>query len=88
MTGCFHLHVDDYQIVREDGKALKGEPQWADSIAVAPGKTITIRIPFRDYPGTFVFHCHVLVHEDHGMMAVVKVVDRGRPPLVVPLLTP
>jgi suppressor of ftsI len=84
----FHLHVDDYQIVREDGKALKGEPQWADSIAVAPGKTITIRIPFRDYPGTFVFHCHVLVHEDHGMMAVVKVVDRGRPPLVVPLLTP
>ena len=55
---------------------------------MAPGKTITIRIPFRDYPGTFVFHCHVLVHEDHGMMAVVKVVDRGRPPLAVPVLTP
>ena len=34
---------------------------------MAPGKTITIRIPFRDYPGTFVFHCHVLVHEDHGI---------------------
>ena len=83
----FHLHVDDYQIIREDGKALKGEPQWADSIAIAPGKTITIRIPFADYAGTFVFHCHVLVHEDHGMMAVVKVVDRGRPPLVVPETT-
>jgi FtsP/CotA-like multicopper oxidase with cupredoxin domain len=79
----FHLHVDDYQIVRRDGKAVKGEPEWADSIAVPPGKTITIRIPFTDYPGTFVFHCHVLVHEDHGMMAVVKVVDRGAPPLVV-----
>jgi FtsP/CotA-like multicopper oxidase with cupredoxin domain len=84
----FHLHVDDYQIVRRDGKALKGEPEWADSIAVPPGKTITIRIPFGDYPGTFVMHCHVLVHEDHGMMAVVKVVDRGAPPLVVPQTAP
>jgi hypothetical protein len=33
-------------------------------------------------------HCHVLVHEDHGMMAVVKVVDRGAPPLVVPQTAP
>ena len=84
----FHLHVDDYQVVRENGKALKGEPQWADSIAIAPRKTITIRIPFADYAGTFVFHCHVLVHEDHGMMAIVKVVDRGAPPLVIPETAP
>lgn len=84
----FHLHVDDYQVVREDGKELKGDPTWADSIAIAPGKTITIRIPFADYAGTFVFHCHVLVHEDHGMMAIVKVVDRGAPPLVIPEVAP
>jgi len=84
----FHLHVDDYQIVRKDGKELRGDPQWEDSIAIPPGKTITIRIPFSDYAGTFVLHCHVLVHEDHGMMSIVKVVDRGRPPLVVPELTP
>ncbi len=84
----FHLHVDDYQIIRKDGKELKGDPEWADSIAIPPGKTITIRIPFADYAGTFVLHCHVLVHEDHGMMAIVKVVDRGRPPLVVAELTP
>ena len=84
----FHLHVDDYQVVRENGKALTGEPKWADSIAIPPGKTLTIRIPFADYAGTFVFHCHVLVHEDHGMMAIVKVVDRGAPPLVIPETAP
>ena len=34
----------------------------------------SVRIPFDDFTGTFVFHCHVLVHEDHGMMAIVRVV--------------
>ena len=28
-----------------------------------------------DYPGKFVFHCHILFHEDHGMMAVVEVTE-------------
>ena len=69
----FHLHVDDYQIVRVNGVPVGGQPQWADSMAVPPGRTIVVRIPFDDFTGTFVFHCHVLVHEDHGMMAVVKV---------------
>lgn len=72
----FHIHINDYQVVRRDGKEVEGQPEWADSIAIPPGKTITLRLPFDDFAGTFVFHCHVLVHEDHGMMAVVKVVDR------------
>jgi hypothetical protein len=38
---------------------------------------ITIRIPFTDpkIVGTFMYHCHVLKHEDHGMMAMVEVYD-------------
>ena len=84
----FHIHINDYQVVRRDGKELKGEPEWADSVAIPPGKTITLRLPFDDFTGTFVFHCHVLVHEDHGMMAIMKVVDRGAPPLVAPETAP
>ena len=34
-----------------------------------------IRTRFEDYPGKFVYHCHILVHEDAGMMAVVEVVE-------------
>ena len=70
----FHIHVDDYQLVRRNGKPVTGQPRWFDSIAIPPHQSITVRIPFDDFTGTFVFHCHVLVHEDHGMMAIVRVV--------------
>jgi len=35
---------------------------------------VVIRMPFDDYAGKFVFHCHILGHEDAGMMAVIEVV--------------
>jgi FtsP/CotA-like multicopper oxidase with cupredoxin domain len=43
---------------------LKNGPGW-----------IKIRSRFVDYPGTYVLHCHILGHEDRGMMQLVKVVD-------------
>lgn len=58
---------------------------WQDVIAIPPaliskdGKQITpgrvrIRHTFVDFPGTFVLHCHILAHEDRGMMQMVRVV--------------
>ncbi len=70
----FHLHINDVQVVRINGVPVGGQPRWFDSLAIPPGRTIVIRIPFDDFTGTYVFHCHVLVHEDHGMMAIVKTV--------------
>jgi FtsP/CotA-like multicopper oxidase with cupredoxin domain len=46
-------------------------PQQADG---RPGEVV-VRIPFRDFTGKFVYHCHILLHEDGGMMAVVEVVE-------------
>jgi FtsP/CotA-like multicopper oxidase with cupredoxin domain len=43
---------------------LKNGPGW-----------VKIRSRFVDYPGTYVLHCHILGHEDRGMMQLVKVVD-------------
>lgn len=68
----FHMHVNDYQVVARDGVRERGQPEWADSIIIKPGHTVTIRLPFRDFDGIWAFHCHVLVHEDHGMMALVR----------------
>jgi len=34
---------------------------------------VRLRIPFTDYSGRSVYHCHVLDHEDLGMMATVNV---------------
>ena len=33
-----------------------------------------IRMKFVEFTGKFVFHCHILNHEDHGMMSIVEVV--------------
>jgi suppressor of ftsI len=70
----FHLHVNDFQVV-----SINGQPYNAaslqDTVILPVGGEVVIRIPFMDYPGKFVFHCHILFHEDHGMMAVVDVAE-------------
>ena len=38
-----------------------------------------MRSRFVDYPGDFVTHCHILAHEDRGMMTVVRVVPLQAP---------
>lgn len=45
-------------------------PRSADGVL---GEAV-IRIPFRDFTGKFVYHCHILGHEDRGMMGIVEVV--------------
>ncbi|MGZ8780013.1 MAG: multicopper oxidase domain-containing protein, partial [Thermoanaerobaculia bacterium] len=45
----------------------------------APGK-VTIRHQFVDFTGTYVLHCHILAHEDRGMMQLVRVVPTKRYP--------
>lgn len=68
----FHIHINDYQVVARDGIRTRGQPEWADSVIIKPNHSVTVRLPFRNFDGTWVFHCHVLVHEDHGMMALVN----------------
>jgi hypothetical protein len=48
--------------------------QPLDTITALPGQVTTIRATF-DKPGRYVWHCHVLAHEDHQMMRVFHVGD-------------
>ena len=50
------------------------QPVWLDTVAIPPNGWVRVRQRFPDFPGLFVFHCHVLVHEDIGMMQLVNVV--------------
>jgi len=74
----FHIHVNPFQVVKINGQPV--EPYWADTIALPPGGTesaptsVTFRTRFKDFSGAFVMHCHMLIHEDMGMMQVVEVV--------------
>lgn len=45
----------------------------------------TIRMLFQDYLGTYVFHCHILPHEDAGMMQVLTVVENTDSSWIVPV---
>jgi FtsP/CotA-like multicopper oxidase with cupredoxin domain len=64
-------------------------PVWQDVVAIPPAKIVTdntgkiisvtpgrvtIRQTFVDFTGTYVLHCHILAHEDRGMMQLVRVV--------------
>jgi L-ascorbate oxidase len=63
---------------------------WQDVIAIPPADigadgTITpgrvvIRQAYPDFAGTFVLHCHILAHEDRGMMQLVRIVPRDKYP--------
>jgi suppressor of ftsI len=68
----FHLHINYVQLTKIDGKPLKGVYN-ADNVETAPFSTVTLLTRPTQYTGKFVFHCHILGHEDLGMMATVVV---------------
>ena len=47
---------------------------FEDTRGLPPNGSITIRHRFLDFTGKYVYHCHLLFHEDHGMMGVVEVI--------------
>lgn len=67
----FHLHTNAFQVISRNRKP---EPfrAWKDVVNVRAYEMVQIRIPFRDFAGKTVFHCHVLDHEDMGMMGIVE----------------
>ena len=67
----FHIHINDYQVVAVNGKPVPVRYS-EDTTPVPPFGEITIRTRFRDFPGRWVYHCHILLHEDHGMMGTIK----------------
>jgi Putative multicopper oxidases len=72
MDHPFHLHVWPFQVLQDSaGSAPAGVPQ--DVILVPAHGWTRIRVHFSDYPGRTVYHCHILDHEDAGMMGTVQV---------------
>ena len=80
----FHIHVNDFQVLSVNDKLYDATnlqevvsiPQMENFV---PGKVV-IRNHFRDFTGWFVFHCHILGHEDSGMMATIQVLGPGEKP--------
>ncbi len=50
------------------------ERGWKDTIKVEPGTVTSIIMRFENHIGDYVWHCHILEHEDHDMMRPIKVI--------------
>ncbi|MFJ1602509.1 multicopper oxidase domain-containing protein [Streptomyces sp. NPDC088253] len=68
----FHIHTNDFQVMSINGKT-QANYGLRDTVDVPPRGNMVIRIRFLDYPGKTVLHCHILNHEDAGMMAVLQI---------------
>ena len=68
----FHIHQVHFLAFREDGRVLS-DPEWLDTINVPVGGSVDVIMNFTDpvIRGMSVFHCHLLNHEDKGMMAKI-----------------
>ncbi|MEW1657573.1 multicopper oxidase family protein [Streptomyces sp. NPDC093707] len=76
----FHLHTNHFQLMSADGKAHDPAQGVFDTVNVPKRGAIVVRIHFRDFTGRTVFHCHILNHEDMGMMGVLDIVPPGPRP--------
>jgi FtsP/CotA-like multicopper oxidase with cupredoxin domain len=74
----FHVHTDAFQVMSVNGvaKPFTGRQDIIpipNEVNGVPGKVV-IRIPFDDFTGQVMFHCHIAAHEDNGMMSYIDVV--------------
>ena len=63
----FHIHVNHFEVISVNGKPVNYAPV-ADTVWVPLKSMVVIRMKFKEFTGKSVFHCHILPHEDTGMM--------------------
>jgi FtsP/CotA-like multicopper oxidase with cupredoxin domain len=69
----FHIHINPFQVVEINGKPTNDE-MWWDTFPLPGRGSIKVRMKFRpDIPGRTVYHCHILPHEDNGMMSAFTI---------------
>ena len=74
----FHIHVNSFEVISVNGKML--EPGTIKDTVWIPAKSkVVIRMKFKEFIGKSVFHCHILPHEDTGMMQNFLIRRRGEP---------
>ncbi|MCI0712084.1 MAG: multicopper oxidase domain-containing protein [Chloroflexi bacterium] len=75
----FHVHDVQFLVLERNGEPPPAYEQgWKDTVIVNSDETVRIMIEFKDYANphvAYMFHCHILEHEDHGMMGQFVVVE-------------
>lgn len=72
MDHPFHLHGFQFQLLDRNGVPER-DRRWKDVVNVPRHQTARFVVRYDNHPGKWMFHCHILDHEDHGMMGVLEV---------------
>lgn len=80
MAHPIHLHGRQFRVLgRSGGRATNAlgegivDAGWRDTVLVLPGETVRVQTTFTRHPGLYLYHCHILEHEDMGMMRNFRV---------------
>ncbi len=75
MAHSIHVHDQQFQVLERRHGAGSGNVRdgyvdqgWKDTVLVMPGDRVKLLMRFTDYPGLYLYHCHMLEHEDLGLM--------------------
>ena len=69
-----HLHDINFQVLSTNGSAPTGDQaQWKETVNVPAWGSVTLIGQFGDFSGTYLFHCHILEHEDNMLMSQFSV---------------
>jgi len=74
-----HLHGPQFRVLSRSGggaNALREgivDTPAADTVLVLPGETVRIQVTFSRHQGLYLYHCHILEHEDMGMMRNLRI---------------
>ncbi|MEQ1907862.1 MAG: multicopper oxidase domain-containing protein [Vicinamibacterales bacterium] len=74
MAHPIHMHGRQFRVLSRSGgtaNALREgihDQGWTDTVIVLPGETVRVQVTFSEHPGLYLYHCHILEHEDMGMM--------------------
>jgi blue copper oxidase len=80
-THNFHVHGVSFQVLDIDGAPPPARLDgWKDTVEIRSGTTTRLIVPFGNHTDDatpYMFHCHILRHEDRGMMGQFVVVEPG-----------
>jgi FtsP/CotA-like multicopper oxidase with cupredoxin domain len=66
-----HLHGHSFNVIRRNGQPTRHQ-EWRDTVLMAPDERVDVAF-VADNPGDWMMHCHILEHQDGGMMSVFRV---------------
>ena len=79
MAHPMHIHGVHFQVIERQGGIWEDlqsgwvDEGWKDTVLVRPEEKVKILLRFKDFSGLYMYHCHILEHEDLGMMRNLKI---------------